>query len=89
VDLEGFLDRRVSDTGLVETAELAARASGKRHPAQCSRKTRDKFAIASMAKTLHICACTSACAFFAESMHAFLTAVVGTMHVQVYFRQML
>ena len=30
-----------------------------------------------------MCACTSAYAFFAESMHAFLTGIMSTMHVQV------
>ena len=29
-------------------------------------------------------ACTSAYAFFAESMHAFLTGIMSTMHVQVF-----
>jgi len=56
VNLDGFLERTVSATGLVETAGGAVRAGGKRQPARCSHKTQDKFAIASMAtKFLHRC----------------------------------
>jgi len=51
-----FLSEQRQATGLDETAEGAARAGGKRQPAQCSRKSQDKFAIASMAKKhLHRC----------------------------------
>jgi len=68
-----FLSKQRRATGMVETAGRAARVDGKRQPAQCLRETQDKFAIASMAKKLlHRCigAHASACAFFAESMHA-------------------
>jgi len=48
-----FLSEQRWATGLVETAR---RVGGKRQPARCSRKTQDKFAIASMAKKfLHRC----------------------------------
>jgi len=51
-----FLSEQRRAKGLVETAGRMARAGGKRQPARCSRKTQDKFAIASMAKKLvHRC----------------------------------
>jgi len=72
-----FLSEQRRATGLVETAEGAARAGGKRLPARCSRKIQDKFEIASMAKTaktlMHRCIGTLA--------HAFLRRVC--MHSQV------
>jgi len=84
-----FLSEQRRATGLVETAGGAARAGGKRQSARCSRKTQDKFAIASTAKKLlhrHGCICAHA----REHMHflrrvwcAFQTGVVSTMHVQV------
>jgi len=56
-----FLSEQRRATGLVETAGGAVRAGGKRQPARCSRKTQDKFAIASMAKKLlHRCICAHA-----------------------------
>jgi len=45
-----FLCEQCQATGLVETAGGAARAGGKQQPVRCSRKTQNKFAIASMAK---------------------------------------
>ena len=53
VDLDGFLERTASGDwfGLDSSG-----AGGKRQPARCSRKTQDKFAIASMVKKfLHRC----------------------------------
>jgi len=51
-----FLSEQRRATGLVETAEGAARVGGKWQPPRCSRKTQDKFARASMAKKLlHCC----------------------------------
>jgi len=50
-----FLSEQRRATVLVETTGGAARAGGKRQPARCSRKTQDKFAIASMAKKLLYC----------------------------------
>jgi len=45
-------------TGLVETAGGTARVGDKQQSARCSRKTQNKFAIASMAKMLlHRCIC--------------------------------
>jgi len=70
VDLDGFLKRagRRQEGGRQERALECAgrradgrraggrRAGGRRQPAQCSRKTQDKFAIASMTKKLlHCC----------------------------------
>ena len=56
-----FLSEHRRATGLAETAGGAARAGGKRQPAQCSRKIQVKFAIASMAKKfLHCCICAHA-----------------------------
>jgi len=67
-----FLSEQRRATDFVEKA---GRVGDKRQPARCSRKTEDKFAIASVANKcyapLHRRACTSACAFFAESMHEF------------------
>jgi len=82
-----FLSEQRRVTGLVEMAGGAARADGKRQHARCSRKTQDKFAIASMAKKLlHRCICAHARAhmhFFVESVVRISTGVVSTMHVQV------
>jgi len=51
-----FSSKQRRATGLVETAGMAARVGGKGPPAQCSRKTQDKFAIGSIAKRfLHRC----------------------------------
>ena len=56
-----FLSEQRWATGLVETAGGVARAGDKQQPARCSRKTQDKFAIASMAKKLlHRCICVHA-----------------------------
>jgi len=56
VDLDNFLSEQRWAMGLVEIARGAARAGGKLQPARCSRKTQDKFALASMAKKLlHHC----------------------------------
>jgi len=71
VDLDGFLKRACNGLpagGLQEGGRRAGgqrragppagcrRAGGKRQPARCSRKTQDKFAIASMTrKLLHCC----------------------------------
>jgi len=53
VDLDEFLVRTASGDWFRRDGR---RVGGKRQPAQCSRKTQDKFAIASMAKTLlHRC----------------------------------
>ena len=53
VDLNRFLERTALEHWFRRTGR---RAGGKRHPARCSRKTQDKFAIASMAKKfLHRC----------------------------------
>ena len=51
-----FSSEQCRATASVETAGGAARAGGKGQPAQCSRKTQDKFAIGSIAQRfLHRC----------------------------------
>jgi len=55
VDLDGFLKRTAWGVELAG-GRAGRRVVGKRQPARCSRKTQDKFAIASMAKKLlHCC----------------------------------
>jgi len=62
----------LSAQGLVETAGGAARAGGKRQPARCSRKTQDKFAIASMEKSF--------CIVAYARMHESICIFCGGMH---------
>jgi len=98
VDLDGFLQRAASSNGQQEGGRRASRrrregppassrrAGGKRQPARCSRKTQDKFAIASMTKKLlhclHRCTCTSPYAFVRRvGMHS--QVLLSTMHVQI------
>jgi len=98
VDLDGFLKRAASSSGLQEGGRRAGgrrragppasgrRVGGKRQPARCSRKTQDKFTIASMAKKLlhrlNRCTCTSPYAFLRRvGMHS--QVLLSTMHVQI------
>jgi len=90
VDLDGFLERTASGDGFGRDSSWAGGwAGGKQQPARCSRKTQDKFAIASMAKKfLHRCMGVH------SRVHVhFLrgvwytstrTGVLSTMHVQVF-----
>ena len=90
MDLDGFLKRSASSN---RQQEGGRRAGGKRQPARCSRKTQDKFAIASMAKKLlHRCIRAHARVhmhFFAESVNAFTGIVERHACAGVYVRQML
>jgi len=53
VELDGFLERTASGDGF---RRAGRRAGGKRQPKRCSRKTQNRFAVASMAKKLlHRC----------------------------------
>jgi len=82
-DLDEFLEWTVSVNCFYRDN---SRADGKRQLARCSRKTRHKFAIASMAKKflhcaqarMHRCMC-----IFSEEYACIQTGVVSTMHVQV------
>jgi len=80
-----FLSEQRRATEGVGRDRAGRRAGGKRQPARCSRKTQDKFAIASMAKKLlHRCIIAHARVHmhFAEScMHS--QVLLSTMHVQV------
>jgi len=56
MDLDEFLERTASGDGFGRDSSWAGGwAVGKRQPAQFSRKTQDKFAIASMAKKFLYC----------------------------------
>jgi len=98
VDLDGFLKRAASSNWRQEGGRRAVgrrragppasgrRASGKRQPTRCSRKTQDKFAIASMTQKLlhrlHRCTCTSPYAFLRRvGMHS--QVFLNTMYVQI------
>jgi len=87
VDLDGFLERTASGDGFGRDSRRGSKPGGIQQPAQCSRKTQDKFAITSMAKKLlHRCICAHARAhmyFLAGSVVCISTGVVSTMHVQV------
>jgi len=90
VDLDRFLKRTASGDWFHRAGR---RAGGKRQPARCSRKTQDKFAIASMAKKLlHRCIRAHARVhmhFFAESVNAFTGVVEHHTCAGVYIRHML
>ena len=82
VDLDGFQERTASGDWLRPDCR---RVGGERQCERWSRKTPDKFAIASMAtKLLHHCIGMHECMCIFCGEHAcVLTGVVSTMHVQV------
>ena len=85
MDLDGFLEQTATGDGFGRDSSRA----------RCSRKTQDKFAIASMAKKLlHRCIRAHARVhmhFFAESVNAFTGVVEHHARASegVYVRQML
>jgi len=85
VDLDGFLKRTGRATGQQEGGQLDEGQEGgrKRQLARCSRKTQDKFAIASMAKKpLHCCTGAHArvwrCIYTYVHMHMYIHICICT-----------
>jgi len=84
VDLDVCLEQNSVGRPISSMHETGRAANDSLHDAHARLNTNSQyFHGKKVSAPLHMCACTSAYAFFAESMHAFLTGIMSTMHVQV------
>ena len=83
MDLEGFLERQASGVWFSRDSSWAGDNDSQYNVCARLKISPQYFHGKEASAPLHMCACTSADAFFAESVVCISKGVVSTMHVQV------